>query len=314
MKKGLNLVPFTYTFINKEDYWSLNKAAKEAGIPLLGHTPISMTLDEFWQSGHKEIAHIEELVKALIREFDGYNDENAEEFLKFVQSRNINISTNLVKNKIAVVTTLWLMESFSKQKIDLNKILNQVELAYVNPGITEKSPITSRAMGWLPDSNIYRWPENLSKEKRKSYQIYWQTYAKAHHILLKNMIDKKVILLAGTDANIPVAVPGFSLHDELISLTKSGMSNTQALLSATKIPAQWMNQQSGIIKKGYRADLVLLNKNPLENIENTQSINTVIINGKVLNRQKLDDILAAVKQANDDSRNVEINEYQKPNE
>jgi len=307
--KGYDAIK-TYTFISNKDYWELDKATTEIGIPLLGHTPINMELKEVWKSNQKELAHIEELVKALIREFGGYTDKNVAEFLNFVQSRSDNISASLVENKIAVVTTLWLMESFSKQKSHLNKILKEIQLPYANPGITEKSPITSRAMGWLPDSNIYRLSPDLTPEEKVRYLVYWETYASAHHILLKAMVDKGVILLAGTDANVPVTVPGFSLHDELISLTKSGMSNTQTLLSATTVPAQWMKQQSGILKKGYRADLVLLNKNPLENIENTKSIDMVIINGKVLDRQKLDEILAAVKQANDESRGIEISKYQ----
>ncbi|MFK5893558.1 MAG: amidohydrolase family protein [Pseudomonadota bacterium] len=303
----------TYTFINNKDYWSLNKAAKEAGIPLLGHTPIGMTLKEVWTSDQKELAHIEELVKALIREFDGFdgfNDKTSHEFLDFVQQRSGEIADNLLKHNIAVVSTLWLTESFAKQKEDLDKMLNRVELVYANPGITELSPITSRAMGWLPEANIYRLGNDVTPEKKKRYLTYWNAYAQAHQILLKAMVEKQVIILAGTDANVPVAVPGFSLHDELISLTQSGMDNTQALLSASKAPANWMKQKSGIVKQGYRADLILLNKNPLNNIKNTKSINTVILNGKVLNRQKLDAILSAVKSANDESRRVDISGLQ----
>ena len=123
------------------------------------------------------------------------------------------------------------------------------------------------------------------------------------------MLEHNAIVLVGTDANAPVMVPGFSLHDEFNTLAQSGMSNSQILQSATKIPAAWMKQKSGVIKKGYRADLVLLDKNPLENIENTKSINTVILNGKMFNRQKLDAMLSAVKSANDESRSVDISQY-----
>ena len=70
-----------------------------------------------------------------------------------------------------------------------------------------------------------------------------------------------------------------------------------------------MIQKSGMIKSGYRADLVLLDKNPLINIANSKSIDTVIANGKVFHRKTLDAMLAAVKQANDRSRSVEIDEY-----
>jgi hypothetical protein len=299
----------TYTFINNRDYWALSKATQEAGIPLLGHIPINMTLDKVWQSNQKELAHIEEIVKALIREFDDSILNNPEKFLAFVSQRSNTVASRLVKNKIAVISTLWLVESFAKQKEDLDRTLKQVELAYVNPGITERSPITSRAMGWLPDSNIYRLPEGITAETKTSYIKYWKTYAKAHQIMLKAMVQKHVIILAGTDANVPVTVPGFSLHNELISLTQSGMTNTQALLSATTDPAHWMKQKSGTIKKGYRADIVMLKKNPLENIENTKSIEFVIANGRLYERRLLDAMLKAVKDANNESRTVDISKY-----
>ncbi len=306
--KGYDAIK-TYTFISNQDYWALNKATQKVGIPLLGHTPINMELSDVWKSNQKELAHIEELVKALIREFDGYNYKNADEFLYYVKGRSDEIALNLFNNKIAVVSTIWLMESFSPQKMNLKKTLNEVQLAYVNPGIIEKSPITSRAMGWLPDSNIYRWSPNLTNEKKWQYNVYWKTYAKAHHILLRSMVDKRVTILAGTDANVPVAVPGFSLHDELISLTQSGMSASQALISATSMPAAWMKENSGKIQAGYKADLLLLNKNPLENIENTKSIDSVIRNGHFYNRTTLNAMLKAIKKANDESRTVDIDEY-----
>ena len=123
------------------------------------------------------------------------------------------------------------------------------------------------------------------------------------------MVDKGVKILAGTDSNIPVMVPGFALHDELKSLTQSGMSPSQALLSATTIPANWMKIRSGKILPDYRADLVLLNKNPLDNIENTKTIEMVIMNGKVFNRNQLDAILNTVKETNDRSRNKEISSF-----
>lgn len=54
---------------------------------------------------------------------------------------------------------------------------------------------------------------------------------------------------------------------------------------------------------------MLLDKNPLSDIRNTKSINTVIVNGQVLDRTLLDEILEAVKKANDESRKVNIDEY-----
>ena len=306
--KGYDAVK-VYTFLDPQDYLAINAAAKRIGIPVLGHTPISADLDLVWNSTQQELAHVEELVKALIREFGRYDETTAGDFLKYVESRSNELVNHLSENGMAVVSTLWLMESFVQQKFDLDGILNTVELAYANPGITEGVVITSRAMGWLPGENIYRIPEDLSAKRKQYIRVYWQTYAQAHRILLNAMLDKGVTVLAGTDANVPVTVPGFSLHDELQSLTNAGLSPAQALHTATVAPSDWMSVRSGKITVGYNADLVLLDGNPLKNISNTKKIEAVISKGRYLDRQRLDDILNAVKSANDQSRSVNISQH-----
>lgn len=297
------------TRLNKQDYLAVNKASNKIGIAILGHIPRSIIFKDFWHSNQKELTHIEEIFSALDREFGGYNSQNANTFLQFVVDRSKDIASKLLKNKVAVVSTLWLNESFIKQKFQLEKIFQQVQLAYVNPGITEGTYLATRAMGWLGDKHTYRLNPNLTQQRRFNIKIYWETYAKAQQVLLRAMIDQGVQVLAGTDTNVPVVVPGFSLHDELKSLTKAGMSPAQALYSATAAPASWMKIKSGKIALGYKADLVLLNKNPLIDIENTKTIDTVIVNGKVLDHQKLDAMLDAVLKANNASRHVDISSF-----
>jgi len=307
-KQGFDAVKLGSLF-DRDKYLAVNTASLNTDIPIIGHLTLSANLGDLWNSNQKELAHIEELVKALDREYGGYDSKVADEFLAFVLQRSTAIANNLFKNKIAVVTTLNLMESFPRQKHELKQVLSEIQLSYVNPGIIEGTPIATRALGWLPKVNHYRLNDDYPTQRLKGNKIYWQIYAKANQILLKAMIQKNVTVLAGTDANNSVMVPGFSLHDEMVSLTQSGMNNTQALLSATAVPANWMKEQSGIIKLGYKADLVLLNKNPLTNIENTKTIDTVIVDGKVLNRQKLDAMLNAVKKGNNESRSVDISSY-----
>lgn len=298
-----------YSKLSSEDFSAVNKAAEKVNIPILGHIPMSVGLADIWSSNLSELAHIEEIVKALDREFGGYDSSNAQEYLQFVQERSDQVATNLVKSKMAVVTTLWLMESFPKQRHDIHSALSEVELSYVNPGISELSPLTSRVMGWLPNSNIYRISHDHSAEVLQGDRAYWDTYAKANQILLMAMVKNGVTLMAGTDANVPTAVPGFSMHDELLSLTKAGMTPSQALLAATAIPAQWMKTKSGRVAQGYNADLVLLDANPLKNIQNTKAINTVISNGRLIPRQKLNEMLSEVKKVNDQSRKTDIDQF-----
>jgi imidazolonepropionase-like amidohydrolase len=69
----------------------------------------------------------------------------------------------------------------------------------------------------------------------------------------------------------------------------------QALQAATRNPAEFLGklQTQGTIEQGKFADLLLLDANPLDNIHNTQKIRAVILRGKVLDRNALDELLSA---------------------
>src|SRR5262249_17357790 len=100
-------------------------------------------------------------------------------------------------------------------------------------------------------------------------------------------------MVAGTDAAAPNVIPGFSLQESIADFVQAGFTPQEALQTATSKPAEFLGrtQEQGSIAAGQRADLVLLDANPLEDIQNTQKIRAVILNGKVLDRSALDGLL-----------------------
>jgi imidazolonepropionase-like amidohydrolase len=95
-------------------------------------------------------------------------------------------------------------------------------------------------------------------------------------------------LLLGSDAPQVFNVPGFSVHHELKYMVDAGLTPYQALQSATVNVAKYFNlKNSGMIKTGYVSDLVLLDANPLENIENTQKIAGVMLGKYWLPKQEI---------------------------
>jgi hypothetical protein len=110
-----------------------------------------------------------------------------------------------------------------------------------------------------------------------------------------------VKLLAGTDAPQAFIYPGFSLHDELELLVRSGLTPLEALRTATYNPAEYLGalDSLGTVAKGKLADLVLLDANPLDDIRNTRRISAVIANGRLYDSTAraalLDNVATALK-------------------
>ncbi|MFB9077496.1 amidohydrolase family protein [Flavobacterium procerum] len=303
--KGYDAVKM-YGFVNPQMFKATVEIAAKQDIPIIGHIPL-VGLETFYQSGQIEVAHIEELTVKTIDEFGKSISKNRKEYLQFLKVRSEQIAKKIKENNISVTSTIWLCESFSNQRFGLKSKLKEIELRYVNPKIIEGTPLYK--MGWLPGKNGYEYDGKNDDEAKRLSQIFWNTYAEAIHIMTKALVDHKVVIMAGTDANVATVVPGFSLHSELESLSKTGMTNAQTLYSATVAPGNWMKRNIGKVKIGYKADLVLLAKNPLEDIANTKTIESVFFDNYSIDKTQIRIILKAIAEANNQNRSVNIDEY-----
>jgi imidazolonepropionase-like amidohydrolase len=100
-----------------------------------------------------------------------------------------------------------------------------------------------------------------------------------------------VQFLAGTDTAVMLMYPGFSLHDELQNLVhNAGFTPMEVLRIATSNVASFYKEERryGAVAPGQEANLVLLDRNPLEDIRNTTAIRGVMLKGKWFDRKALD--------------------------
>jgi imidazolonepropionase-like amidohydrolase len=104
-------------------------------------------------------------------------------------------------------------------------------------------------------------------------------------MMVKALFDAGVPIVAGTDGGLP----GYSLLRSLEMYVDAGMTPMQAIESATRVPAESMGlaKQSGTIEVGKRADLIVLNADPLRNIANIRQLRFVVANGRVLEPSRL---------------------------
>ena len=108
-----------------------------------------------------------------------------------------------------------------------------------------------------------------------------------------------VHILTGTDAPLRNSPPGFGLHEEMALLARGGMSPYEVLRAATIEPARYfgMLDSAGTVEPGRFADLVLLDANPLENIDNTRRIAAVVANGRLFAAKDRERLLHAATAA-----------------
>lgn len=129
--------------------------------------------------------------------------------------------------------------------------------------------------GWPAGSFTRDWTPAQYAEARRSWPILLG--------LIRKMYESGVQMVVGTDTPTPWIVPGASVHDEMKLLADAGIPPLAILSMATSNAARALRREDefGSIRKGLRADLVVLGRDPLASIANTRSIETVIQNGAV---------------------------------
>jgi hypothetical protein len=140
-----------------------------------------------------------------------------------------------------------------------------------------------RALSSMPQTVQDEWQQAAAEfaSRRDSVDTRFGVYTLE---MISRMHAAGVPIAAGTDTPIGYAIPGYSLHNELDILVRAGLTPLEALHAATIRPAEFfsLEDEMGSIEVGKRADLVLLNTDPLADIRNTLDIKLVISKGKVV--------------------------------
>jgi imidazolonepropionase-like amidohydrolase len=125
------------------------------------------------------------------------------------------------------------------------------------------------------------WFSQLSPRIPREQYDSWRA---GRNSILKALSDAGVLILLGTDSPQRMSVPGFSIHYEMAAMVVAGMTPYQVLRSGTWNVAQHFGllQESGSISAGKRADLILLNGNPLVDVAQVGNRSGVVVEGRWL--------------------------------
>lgn len=131
-------------------------------------------------------------------------------------------------------------------------------------------------------------PEPLNSFEKSIKQANIKRLLPTIQANLKKIAESGVPIGVGPDTGVPGAFPGLAVHREMELMAQAGVSPATVLVAATRNAAEYLGEESlGTIEKGKTADVVIINGNPLQNINYTYNVETVIKDGKVVNREKL---------------------------
>jgi predicted amidohydrolase YtcJ len=165
--------------------------------------------------------------------------------------------------------------------------------------ITQNDPRRKYLSKGYWDTQDYVVQDFYLKDRKPEDDAQWAAMFEHRLATVGEMSRAGVPIMTGTDTGTPEVFPGFAVHDELQLLVQAGLTPMQALQASTLEPAKFLGLEAiaGTIERGKRADLVVLDADPLADITNTQRIHSIVARGRYLDpatRQKmLDDVIAA---------------------
>lgn len=267
-------------------YLAAADEAHRQGLPIVGHIPWRVTLDEAIKAGQTSDEHLMGLFEGCGAHEDQFiaGKGNLQLTLgSYEKARCDALIGRVAAAHMAQCPTLYWQKG--ETLLDLIDQDHQPLARYV--------PMSWRTGAWHQFSDAIM--GDIKKDPLERRKEYWHR----NLTMTGALYHAGVLLLAGTDAAPGVfVVPGFSLHEELAEFVEAGLTPLDALRTATSNAAQFLKRDDiGRVAAGARADLVILSANPVNDIHNTTRITTVVANGRVFDRADLSDLLTGVERA-----------------
>lgn len=262
---------------------SLAATANRLRIPFSGHVPMDVGLDVALASKYSTIDHLDGFLEALYNgpqpltpQANGWFGMGIVRQLD--QARVPALVERVRASGVAQVPTQILMDNYANDLTGA-RLTSFPEFRY-----------------WLPQQvTTWRNQKETILAQPMPREQRWEFIALRRR-LIKSLHDAGVLFLLGSDAPQLWNVPGFSAHRELGALVAAGLTPYQALRTGTVNVARFLGEENraGVVRAGARADLILLDANPLQDIANTLRINGVVVNGRWIGPAERERMLGAL--------------------
>lgn len=252
--------------IPKDSYDAIVRTARELGLHFGGHVSVHVGVRGALEAKQNTIDHLDDYI-------EGLNGNEA----------NIGVLARATKDAgVAVVPTMPLWE---------------VILGMHNPATMTSRP----ELRYVPAAMRQGWANTVGNTHAQADQNAVRAQIGLRNRMLKALSDAGATIMLGSDAPQLFSVPGFSLQREMETMVEAGMSPFQVLQSGTINVARYygLEREAGTVEVGRRADLLLLDGNPLQDVRHVARKSGVMIRGKWLEwsviQQRLDEIAAAYR-------------------
>ncbi len=289
--KGLDFVKI-HGNLEPEVFDATLAGASERGLRVVGHAQHHLPLAKSLEMNALE--HMEEFLYATLNP-EANNVSNLDPLARYRAnvdrlrdpSYRADLTRTVAESGIYLDPTLIVYQNLSQWVCDeaLEALAKDPYMAYLPHRVKQR---------WLSaESNPYQEEEFplTAEEIQQNLALLLQ---------LTNQLHRQgVPLLLGTDS-FGSMVPGHSLHAELALLVQAGLSPYEALRAGTVTVSEYLGESefSGCIQEGYRADFILLDANPLIDIENAKTVSGVFTQGRWYSRSDIKSMLASVRQEN----------------
>jgi len=259
--------------------------ANKLGIPFSGHVPVDVGLERALSSKYHSIDHIDGYIEYAVRpdapvdwKNPGFFGANLVPHLDPARLRKAVADTK--KAGVWIVPTQGLLEIFmSPATPDQMKSSPGVE--YIPTQVVD---------GWVEQRQNFMTQPGFSKETNERFMAERRKLLKALH-------DAGVDIAMGSDAIQTFSVPGFSIHNEMGAMVRSGLTPYQVYVTGSRNVARFFKREkdAGVVEVGKIADLVLVDANPLSDVANFAKQTGTMVRGRWYPRAEL---LAKIKEQN----------------